>query len=115
MREVVCTCARFDVPSVDTKFIESHRRILAELLDRQLAEHRINHSAPPSDFAGRYGFRKKPGYTRFRWLGEHEGFSELIVRTEEFAETPLDISTVFVVENETTYLAFPPVPNAVLR
>lgn len=103
-----------DVPGVDTKFIESHRKILAALLDRQLPEHRVNGSAPPSDFAGRYGFLKKPAYIRFRWLGQHEGFTELTVRTEELASMPISAATVFVVENEITYLAFPPVPNSIV-
>lgn len=105
---------QIDVPGVDTKFIENHRKILAALLDRQLPEHRVNRSAPPADFAGRYGFRRKPSYVRFRWLGQHDGFSELTVRVDELVTTPLDVSTVFVIENETTYLAFPPVPDAVI-
>ena len=53
-----------DVPGVDTKFIEGHQRVLTQLLDLQLDPARINPAAP--DFAGRYGFRRKPEYVRFR-------------------------------------------------
>ena len=53
-----------DVPGVDTKFIERHRGVLAELLDLQLDYDRIDLDA--TDFASRYRFRRKPGYVRFR-------------------------------------------------
>jgi hypothetical protein len=101
-----------DVPGVDTKFIEGHRSILVALLDQQLAEHRVDHSRP--DFVGRYGFRGKPSYVRFRQLGSKPGFSDMSVRVSELAELPLDVRTVFVVENEITYLAFPPIDDAVV-
>ena len=95
---------QLDVPGVDTKFIESHRGVLAELLDLQLAPDRIN--ADATDFAGRYRFRRKPGYVRFR-SRSFCGFSELSVRADEFAAPPSDASRAYVVENEITYLAFP--------
>lgn len=104
---------QIDVPGVDTKFVEAHRGILAALLDRQLADHRIDPTRPVSDFAGRYRFRKKPDYVRFRWLDGTSGWSELTVRTAELAARPLDVTSVFVVENEVTYLAFPPVERSV--
>ena len=95
---------QLDVPGVDTKFIERHRGVLAELLDLQLAPDRID--ADATDFAGRYRFRRKPGYVRFRSPG-FGGFSELSVRADEFAAPPSDASRAYVVENEITYLAFP--------
>jgi hypothetical protein len=93
-----------DVPGVDTKFIEQHRGVLTELLDRQLAPNRIDPDA--SDFAARYGFRRKPGYVRFRSDGL-SGFTELSVRTDEFATPPPGTRRAYVIENEITYLAFP--------
>jgi hypothetical protein len=105
-----------DVPGVDTKFIERHRAILTDLLDCELDQSRIDTAAPRSDFAARYGFRKKPEYVRFRLLngGDIAGFSELSVRTEEFTAARSGISTVYVVENEITYLAFPAAPGAMV-
>lgn len=107
-----------DVPGVDTKFIENHRGILAELLDVQLEADRVDATRPRSDFAGRYGFRKKPEYVRFRLLGQASpyagGFSELTVRAEELRSSPPNVSTVYIVENEVTYLALPRVDDAMV-
>jgi hypothetical protein len=104
-----------DVPGVDTKFIERHRGVLTDLLDLQLAPGRIDTAVPRPDFAGRYRFRKKPGYVRFRHLApDAGGFTELTVRAAELAAAPPDACTVYVVENEITYLAFPPVPDAIV-
>jgi hypothetical protein len=93
-----------DVPGVDTKFIERHRGVLAELLDLQLVPDRFD--ADATDFAARYRFRRKPGYVRFRTHGL-SGFTELSVRTDEFATPPPDVKQAYVIENEITYLAFP--------
>lgn len=106
-----------DVPGVDTKFIERHRQVLAALLDAQLDESRVDASRPRTDIAGRYGFRTRPGYVRLRALGPRErlagGFSELTVRIDELWAAPPACSRVYVIENDITYLAFPPVDDAV--
>lgn len=98
-----------DAPGVDTKFIERHKGVLTELLDAQLHPGRIVADAP--DFASRYGFLRRPGYVRFRVAGGYRGFSELSIRAEEFMSAPAGIRRAYVIENETTYLAFP-VPAA---
>ena len=100
-----------DVPGVDTKFIEQHRSVLAELLDLQLDQDRIDPAA--ADFEGRYRFRGKPAYVRFR-CADGSGFSELTVRTDEFTARPPGIRRAYVVENEITYLAFPCPADAVV-
>jgi hypothetical protein len=92
-----------DVPGVDTKFIERHRGVLAELLDLRLDPGRVDVAA--SDFATRYGFLRKPEYVRFR--GPFRGLTEVSVRVDEFAAVPPGVSRGYVVENEITYLAFP--------
>lgn len=94
-----------DVPGVDTKFIERHKGVLAELLDMQLDQSRVDVGI--SDFAVRYGFLRKPGYVRFRVAGGFAGFNELTVRTSDFTTAPESIARVYVIENEITYLAFP--------
>ncbi|NJP32050.1 Wadjet anti-phage system protein JetD domain-containing protein [Micromonospora thermarum] len=109
---------QIDVPGVDTKFIEQHRGVLAQLLDRQLAPERIDTAKPPARFAERYRFRTKPTYVRLRALARPipaalGPFSEVTVRVDELARTPLDLDRVLVVENETTYLALPPMPDTV--
>jgi hypothetical protein len=96
---------QIDAPGVDTKFIERHKGVLTELLDTQLDPGRVVGDAP--DFAGRYGFLRRPGYIRFRVAGGYRGFSELSVRAAEFTTAPEGVSRAYVIENEITYLAFP--------
>jgi hypothetical protein len=104
-----------DVPGIDTKFIEQHRGILTTLLEAQLDPERVDLSRPRSDFAGRFGFRGKPEYVRMRALdGELiGGFTEYTVRVDELADRPPTQGTVFIVENETTYLALPTAMEAI--
>jgi hypothetical protein len=94
---------QLEVPGTDTKFIEKHRGVLAELLDLMLPPSRVDLSAV--GFESRYGFRRKPRYVRFR--AAIAGFTELTVRADEFSAPPPGVRTVFVIENEITYLAFP--------
>jgi hypothetical protein len=101
-----------DVPGVDTKFIGRHKGVLAELLDLQLDPDRIDPQA--ADFEGRYGFRRKPGYVRFRSPVGQGGYTELTVRMDEFTAPPPGTGRVYVVENEVTYLAFPLAPDTIV-
>jgi hypothetical protein len=101
-----------DVPRVDTKFIGRHTGVLAELLDLQLDPDRIDPTA--SDFEGRYRFRRKPGYVRFRLAAGPDGYTELTVRAGEFTAPPSGVMRVYVVENEITYLAFPLTSHAMV-
>ena len=101
-----------DVPGVDTKFIGRHKGVLAELLDLQLDPDRVDLQAP--DFEGRYGFRPKPTYVRFRSPAGQGGHTELTVRADEFVTAPPGVGRVYVVENEITYLAFPLAPDVMV-
>lgn len=105
-----------DVVGVDTKFVERERKILGRLLASTLPPGRID--LERADFTRRYGFRAKPSYTRLRLLSPlpmiPSTITELRLRTDELAATPLPVGTVFVVENETTYLAFPRVRDSVV-
>ncbi|MFJ7097183.1 Wadjet anti-phage system protein JetD domain-containing protein [Streptomyces mirabilis] len=107
---------QIDVPGVDTKFIEGHRAVLTTLLEHCLPADRIDTDAPRTSFTSRFRFLAKPAYARFRLLGDTPvaGFSELAVRVDEFTVCPSAITTVFIVENETTYLAFPPQPASMV-
>jgi hypothetical protein len=100
-----------DVPGVDTKFIEGNRGVLSELLDLQLPSGRVDVGA--ADFELRYGFRRKPGYIRFR-ADDFDGWRELSVRAEDFGAPPAGITRAYVLENEITYLAVPCPPRAML-
>lgn len=108
-----CYLREVAAPGVDTKFVEANRAVLAELLDLRLGE-RVDASAPRTDLAARYRMRAKPSLVRLRLLGSSRvaGFTDLTVRVDELRERPLPVSTVFVLENELTFLAFPDVPDA---
>jgi hypothetical protein len=101
-----------DVPGVDTKFIDKHKRVLTELLDLQLGLVRIDAAAP--DFEGRYGFRRKPDYVRLRTVAAGAPYTELTVRVDELTGPPQGVTHAYIVENEITYLAFPLVPDAIV-
>jgi hypothetical protein len=94
------------------------RGLLAELLDRQLPAERINSEHPPADFATRYGFLDQPRYVRLRSLDgplrPFGPFTELTIRVDELAHTRPDATTVYIVENEITYLAFLPAPDSLV-
>ncbi|HEY5304455.1 MAG TPA: Wadjet anti-phage system protein JetD domain-containing protein [Acidimicrobiales bacterium] len=109
---------QIDVEGIDTKFVEQNRKLLDDLLSVVLPEHRIDPDYSAADFARRFRFRAKPSYTRLRLLNPQPDFpkelSEVTLRSEELAVLELVADTIFVVENEITYLAFPSVPNSVV-
>lgn len=86
-------------PGVDTKFAESHRAVLASMLDVP---------APPAGFLSGLGLRTKPELVRMRVapsLGGLPAVSELAVRVDEAAALSLAPTAALVVENEITYLS----------
>lgn len=110
---------QLDVEGVDTKFVERHQKLLDELLTVALPPERVDLLYSRKDFTRRFGFHAKPSYTRFRVLDPGisnfpPGITELTLRTEELADLALGAATVFVVENEVTYLAFPALPESIV-
>jgi hypothetical protein len=104
-----------DVPGIDTKFMESTAPILSSLLDVVLPEERIDLRFGRSDLVGRYGFRRRPDYTRARFLAPQTvlpaGLSELVFRTEELTKLDPQLGEVVIVENEISFLALPDRPD----
>ena len=104
------------VPGVDTKFIEGNKTILAQVLD-VLVPDRADRTHTPHRFAERYGFAVKPPVVRMRSLDPTRplfpGVTDLSVPRSQFAAAAPDASTVFIVENDVTFLAFPDVPDAI--
>ncbi|WP_347354348.1 Wadjet anti-phage system protein JetD domain-containing protein [Intrasporangium sp.] len=107
---------QIDVPGVDTKFIEGHRSLLAELLDAIAPGLADESRTAGRDFARRYGFRDKPAMTRLRSLdgtGLFDGLTDATVRVDELATLEPAARQVLVVENEITFLALPRVVGAI--
>lgn len=110
-----------DVPGVHTKFIEAHRSVLAELLDLVLPTDAIASAyTGATRFAARYGFRDKPAAIRFRVLDPRIAAlpgttcPDIVLDVENFARLDLPLRQVFITENETNFLAFPPTCDALV-
>ena len=123
-----------DVPGVDSKFIEAHRGVLAELLDLALPpEHIETGASGVAQFTRRFGFLDKPVRIRFRLLdpalpslpglancaslpGLPHGalLPDLTLDAASFAALSLPIERVYITENETNFLAFPPLDRAIV-
>jgi hypothetical protein len=104
-----------DVPGVDTKFIEANRNVLAELLDLALPPSSIDASASGvAQFTRRYGFLDKPLRIRFRLLDAglpalpECPSADITLDAASFARLAPPVQRVFITENETNFLAFPP-------
>ncbi len=106
------------ITGIDTKFIDTHKRILAELLDRILPPDAIDNRANgAAAFEARYGLAAKPPLVRLRALDPRlaiGGLTDLTVRIDELAALDVRPDRVFIVENEITGLAFPPATGALL-
>jgi hypothetical protein len=111
---------QLDIPGVDTKFIETRKGLLTELLDRILPPDAIDPAAAGArNFEARYGLHAKPPLIRFRLLDDRlrpalAGLSDLSVPAAQFADLSLPVERVFVTENEINGLAFPAVPGGLV-
>ena len=111
---------QIDLPGVHTKWIEGHRGVLAELLDRVLPPEAIDATATGvGGFCRRYGFLDKPLRVRFRVLDPQirvlaESDQDITITQETFSKLKLPVSNVFITENEINFLAFPKVSNAIV-
>jgi hypothetical protein len=107
---------QLEIPGVDTKFIETHKGILSELLDLVLPEQAVDASAR-RDFERRYGLLGKPATVRFRILDRAHyiaGLSDLTVTAMELGALRPTVRTVFITENEINGLSFPDVTDAMV-
>jgi hypothetical protein len=107
------------VAGVDTKFVERHRKLLADWLNLVLPESNIEDSfRGVRSFEQRYGFKSRPEHVRFRILDpalKVSGFSDLSVPAAEFARwSAPGVRRVFVLENDVTGLAFPNCPSSIV-
>lgn len=109
---------QIDASGVDTKFIEQHRGLMGDLLDRVLLPERIDERySGAKNFEQRYGFKRKPLQVRFRFLDRKfsiQGLSDVAITSEEFAQIAVSIKRVFVTENEINFLSFPDVADGLM-
>ena len=110
-----------DLPGIHSKFIESHRGVLSELLDLALSKDAIDATRTgASQFAARYGFLDKPIHIRFRSLDpeiqmiDGLAYSDISLDADSLSRLRLPIRRVFVTENEINFLTFPRVQEAIV-
>lgn len=110
-----------DIPGIHTKFIEANCGVLAELLNLVLPPEAISAGETGvRRFASRYGFLDKPELIRFRVLDGRMALMsgpsrpDVTLDSDSFAKLDLPVRHVFVTENETNFLAFPPVRSSIV-
>ena len=108
------------VEGVDTKFVESRKKVLDLLLTRLLPESAYDTgiiSLVSGGFEQKYGFRTPPPTVRFRLLDPTcfiAGLDDITLPANKFASLTPEVETVFVVENLATFLAFPAYPRGMV-
>ena len=117
---------QMDLPGVHSKFVETRRGVIGELLDCALPPESIDFSATGvAGFARRYGFLDKPERLRFRVLdpahallpgvqGRNTHNQDVTLDAATFAALDTGVSRVFVTENEINFLAFPGVEGGMV-
>lgn len=111
-----------NIAGVHTKFIETHRAVLAELFDFVLPQNAIDLSVPrgTTGFCQRYGFCDKPIRVRFRLLDPDITFfatdtdQDITVTYDTFARLDPPVRKVFITENEINFLSFPNMPRSMV-
>lgn len=110
-----------DLPGVHSKFIETHRSVLAELLDLALPVEVVQTGKTGvGQFSARYGFLEKPTRIRFRVLDPAirvvpgSALPDVALDADSFSRLNLDVQRVFITENEINFLAFPAARNAIV-
>ena len=110
-----------DIPGIHTKFIEGHKAVLSELFDRALPAQAIaGQHKGASQFCARYGFLEKTAALRFRVLDPAlallpgPDMPDITLDAVSFSRLDIAVTRVFVTENETNFLAFPSVPEAIV-
>ena len=113
-----------DLAGIHSKFIETQRGVLAELLDLALPAEAVDTRASgAAQFARRYGFRDKPARVRLRFLDpRHAGWvpgldaadADYTLSQPAFAMLAPATQRVFITENEINFLAFPAAADSLL-
>ncbi|WP_152740131.1 MULTISPECIES: Wadjet anti-phage system protein JetD domain-containing protein [unclassified Pseudomonas] len=109
-----------DLAGIHTKFIEAHQNVLSELFELALPEQHIALNVAAGRFTARYGFLEKPVRIRLRLLDASiplipgVSYPDITLDTNSFSSLDLKVRQIFITENEINFLAFPPVPNAIV-
>jgi hypothetical protein len=110
-----------DISGIDSKFIELHKGIITTLLEITMPTAGPTTNQP---FESRYGFKTKPVTIRIRSLDPDINFmgsgNQDISVTLDNLDTFSNLSqfnavkNLFITENETNFLSFPPTKNSIV-
>jgi hypothetical protein len=108
---------QLDIEGVDTKFIESRKSLLAELLAVVAARTADQPDSSALTFEQRYGLKSKPPIIRFRVLDRSlavTGLLDVATPAAQFASLAMPARRIFITENEVNGLAFPDVAEGLV-
>lgn len=115
-----CYIRELSIEGVDTKFIETDKKVIDLLLSVLLDPQEYDSSI--TAFSG-YGFERKYGLKypqpliRMRILDKRlviAGLDDLSLPLEQFIRLEMATKRVYVVENKVTFLSFPPVSESIV-
>lgn len=113
-----CYLRELDLPGIDTKFLESQKGMLTEMLDRVLPPEAIDaQEKGVKAFERRFGFRHDPPGVRFRWLDPllaPMGIRDMQIPLDEFSRLDPPAERIFITENKVNFLAFPELPKGLV-
>jgi hypothetical protein len=108
---------QLDIEGVDTKFIESRKPLLGELLAAGVERTADLQSGVSQTFEQRYGLKSKPPLIRFRALDKSlaiGGLLDVATPVAQFGSLATPARRVFITENEVNGLAFPDVKQSIV-
>lgn len=112
------------IPAVDTKFIEAHKGLIAQLLDHALPPEAIDPEVTGlarHGFERRYGLKYDQPLIRFRLFDDVHGSTNFAGATndislplEQFQRLDPPVTRVFITENKINGLSFPRIPGSMV-
>lgn len=116
-----CYLRELDIVGIDSKFIEQHKKLLAELLDIVLPESAIDQRITQlrqHGFERRYGLKFEQAVIRLRLLDQTlypiAGLSDMSLPLSQLATWRIACRRVFITENKTNGLSFPVMQDSIV-
>ncbi len=102
---------QLSLPGVHTKFVETHRRLIDDMLATLAPERPLS----GKNYARRHGFLAAPDRVRVRFVDPVQspvpGMDDVEVTAAAFASLAVDVDRIITTENLVNFLALPPAPR----
>ncbi|MCP4041310.1 MAG: hypothetical protein GY731_05035, partial [Gammaproteobacteria bacterium] len=111
-----------DIPGVESKFVERHRGLIAELLDSTLPPEAVDDGVSGlarHGFERRYGLKYDQPLVRFRLLDPdlaagYGSLTDLTIPLSEFITLAPPCRQIYITENKTNGLSFPTLSGSLI-